>query len=355
MTRKKKNGTTKFEGTSSDARRTPRPSDVLKQLYKKNRDLSANETFLRLAGVVDCLKKGGGEIHPKDSETVWLILANICERAFFEDLKRVANFIESKNLYSRFGLCCRHALETCEENSRKKRKLECLLEACCKTSTSYLAVAENAGTTIQPNFFLDLYNFALKASAEIGKINSKILTSLETLQRNPSGNEPREDSGIHEEMMENDTSLLDTQPPNDIASMNVVPTHEDIFWSGATFLRPNILRQPYPDLETYKDVQFRLLHEDFMQPLRRGVSKLLNGQVGPKGIPEVRIYEDIRLKIARNSRLVPERETSWRLYSVKFKPLVKVNWSTSRRLIHGSLVCLWNGVNSFLVASVVNR
>jgi hypothetical protein len=155
-------------------------------------------------------------------------------------------------------------------------------------------------------------------------------------------------------------SELLIDPPDDVTKWNIVPSQRDILRSDEVFLRPNFVGRSYPDLETYVDVQFRLLAEDFVQPLRHGVAKLLSGKFQPRDVQELRIYENVTFKrgglVQDRRRVVPERESSWRIYTVNFKQLPRVNWITSRRLIHGSLVCLWDPTsNDLIVASVAHR
>jgi len=45
----------------------------------------------------------------------------------------------------------------------------------------------------------------------------------------------------------------------------------DIHSTEKPFLRENIVRGEYEDAEHYLDVQFRLLREDFIRPLRNGI------------------------------------------------------------------------------------
>lgn len=146
-------------------------------------------------------------------------------------------------------------------------------------------------------------------------------------------------------------------PPDDITNWCIVPSQREILRSEQIFLRPNFIGQTYPDLETYLDVHFRLLMEDFVRPLRQGMVKLLSGT---RDVQELRIYENVTFKrgglIQDRQRIVPERESSWRTYIVNFKTLARVNWTTSRRLVHGSLVCLWDRKsNELIVASVAHR
>lgn len=159
-------------------------------------------------------------------------------------------------------------------------------------------------------------------------------------------------------MSETHRSFID-EPPDDVTKWDIVPSQLDIFRSDQVFLRPNFVGRSYPDLETYLDVQFRLLMEDFIQPLRHGMKKLLSGKFH-QDIQELRIYGNVTFKrgglVQDRRRVVPERESSCRIYSVNFKALARVDFSRSRRLIHGSLVCLWDPEsNDLIVASVADR
>lgn len=70
----------------------------------------------------------------------------------------------------------------------------------------------------------------------------------------------------------------DEEPPQNFRHLSVVPTVEDLL-EGRPFLRPNIVRGKYRDMEHYLDVQFRLLREDCFGPLRDGISKSLRHPV----------------------------------------------------------------------------
>lgn len=66
----------------------------------------------------------------------------------------------------------------------------------------------------------------------------------------------------------------DEEPPENFRELSVVPTREDLL-VARPFVRPNIIRGKYRDVEHYLDVQFRLLREDCFGPLRDGISKSL--------------------------------------------------------------------------------
>lgn len=63
-------------------------------------------------------------------------------------------------------------------------------------------------------------------------------------------------------------------PPNDFTMLSIVPQLSDILFNNEQYLRKNIIKGSYDNVNHYLDVQFRLLREDFMLPLREGVSKL---------------------------------------------------------------------------------
>lgn len=61
------------------------------------------------------------------------------------------------------------------------------------------------------------------------------------------------------------------QPPEDFRVLSVIPTTRELLSEEQPFLRPNKTTGVYDDGTHYLDVQFRLLREDFVAPLRDGV------------------------------------------------------------------------------------
>ena len=119
------------------------------------------------------------------------------------------------------------------------------------------------------------------------------------------------------------------------------------------FLRRNKVDGSYHDAEHYLDVQFRLLREDFVRPLREGIAKLLEriGSARIGALQDIRVYKDVQL-------LYPVCTSNGLQYKVKFDNtnLRKVRWENSKRLIFGSLMCLSKDkFDSFVFATVANR
>ena len=145
----------------------------------------------------------------------------------------------------------------------------------------------------------------------------------------------------------------DLNPPDDFRDLSVIPTQEDILTGERPFLRRNKVDGSYHNAEHYLDVQFRLLREDFVRPLREGIAKLLEriGSAKIGALQDIRVYKDVQL-------LYPVCNSNGLQYKVKFDNtnLRKVRWENSKRLIFGSLMCLSKDkFDSFVFATVANR
>lgn len=113
------------------------------------------------------------------------------------------------------------------------------------------------------------------------------------------------------------------------------------------------MKGSYLDVEHYLDVQFRLLREDFLRPLRDGIQLLMtmpgNGTDGR--LQDVRVYNNVRI-------LHPVCTSSGVRYKVRFdvSEFRRVQWENSKRLTFGSLLCLSkDNFGSFVFASVAER
>ena len=145
----------------------------------------------------------------------------------------------------------------------------------------------------------------------------------------------------------------DANPPENFRWLPVVPNEEDILSGERPFLRKNKIDGSYHNPEHYLDVQIRLLREDFVRPLREGISRLLE-RVGSSKIDtnqDIRLYNDVRM-------LYPVCTSNGVRYRIKFDntKLRHVRWENSKRLIFGSLMCLSkDNFDSLVFATVANR
>ena len=153
----------------------------------------------------------------------------------------------------------------------------------------------------------------------------------------------------------------DAEPPQNFRALSIVPDATDLLCSKP-FLRKNITDGKFNDLEHYLDVQFRLLREDFVMPLRRGIRQLRKESDSlmptksadrPKRPKDISVYHKVTI-------LHPVFNDNGRLYRLKFdkshSSVKNVKWERSNRLKFGSLVCLSpDDFASVVFATVENR
>ena len=142
----------------------------------------------------------------------------------------------------------------------------------------------------------------------------------------------------------------DTPPPQHFTELQVLPLTEEM-QPGAKppFIRPNITCGSYKDWEHYLDVQFRLMREDFVAPLREGIAQC--EAAADEFISEVRVYKRVRVG---NPVCLPSGVG----FEIHFdvSRLQRVNWEHSKRLIFGSLLCLsCDHFQNILFATVAHR
>ncbi|XP_063429947.1 NFX1-type zinc finger-containing protein 1-like [Mytilus trossulus] len=145
------------------------------------------------------------------------------------------------------------------------------------------------------------------------------------------------------------------QPPQDFHEIPVFPEMHDIHVDIFPFLRKNKIFGGYENLQHYLDVQFRLLREDFIGPLRDGIQDYIAALKRPKekgnSPREIRVYTDVQLisTVCNSSGLC--RRVSFSCQGFK-----RIRWESSKRLLFGSLVCLsTDNFDTLYFATVGNR
>ena len=89
------------------------------------------------------------------------------------------------------------------------------------------------------------------------------------------------------------TETSEGDPPDDFRDISIFPTVDDLN-NPKPFLRRNIINGSFPNLETYLDIQFRLLREDFIKPLRDGIRECKAN--GDRVISrEVKVYHGVKV------------------------------------------------------------
>ncbi|XP_033097283.1 NFX1-type zinc finger-containing protein 1-like [Anneissia japonica] len=151
--------------------------------------------------------------------------------------------------------------------------------------------------------------------------------------------------------------IFDGPPPDDYRDIPILPTKDDLQSMEPPFLRPNKTKGSYSNHIHYLDVQFRLLREDFIGPLRDGIQTHLANVANPlprdqrKRNTDVRLYYDVQI----DHPVISENGV---YYRVKFSlsNLTRVKWQNTKRLIFGSLVCLsHDNFQTLLFGTVGNR
>ena len=167
---------------------------------------------------------------------------------------------------------------------------------------------------------------------------------------------------LKEEVIRRAKTARDSQaePPQNFREVSVIPDAADLLFSRP-FLRENVTDRKFKDLDHYLDVQFRLLREDFLMPLREGIKQLRkeSNSVEPcsasnaRRAKNVSAYYDVIV-------LRPVYSDKGKHYRIRFDQshytVRRVKWDRSKRLKYGSLVCLSSDdFNSFVLATVQNR
>ena len=158
---------------------------------------------------------------------------------------------------------------------------------------------------------------------------------------------------------QDDESAL--EPPEDFRKVSVIPQAADLNVHNKPFLRANIVGGSYIDLEHYLDVQFRLMREDFIIPLRQGIKELRRKDNNRgasidsdrKHSKDVSVYRNVTV-------LYPVCSGKGMVYRIRFDWLHRsvrhVKWEKSKQLKFGSLLCLSaDDFYNLVFATVENR
>lgn len=227
------------------------------------------------------------------------------------------------------------------EVSKKKLALQYLIYAVCQVTFQIFGEAEDEiEVLIRPNFFQNLHsNITKSADLQLIGFDMEITNMLMNAAL--------------------EMKWIGLKPQDAITDLNVIPNQKDLTSVDEVFLRPNLVGTVYPDRKSYLDTQFRLLREDFFNPLRQALSKELNPakEKTESSSSGIYIYEEVTfLKggLINAAPRMPERSSGWRFFKVQFKKQPGVDWKKSRRLIPGSLLFLSDGGSELLTATVAN-
>ncbi|XP_067656401.1 NFX1-type zinc finger-containing protein 1-like [Haliotis asinina] len=126
------------------------------------------------------------------------------------------------------------------------------------------------------------------------------------------------------------------KPPDNFRTLSVFPRGEDLNMRNIPFLRKNKQRGAYDDMDEYLDIQFRLLREDFIKPLRDGIQEYWDYQKDRSIRKNIKVYKGVTIKG------VVWSATEAILHTLSFDTteLKEIIWENSNRLINDTLVCI---------------
>ncbi|KAG1652739.1 NFX1-type zinc finger-containing protein 1 [Nymphon striatum] len=127
--------------------------------------------------------------------------------------------------------------------------------------------------------------------------------------------------------------------------IKILPQHSELIKNTAPSIQSNKVRSKYKDLEEYLDIQFRLLREDFMAPLREVISTCCK-EKNIKKLKENRIcrkliFENVVINsIERRQFYDSFYNIYWLDLSVHRKKFI--NFEHCKRFLTGDIVCIFN-------------
>ena len=147
------------------------------------------------------------------------------------------------------------------------------------------------------------------------------------------------------------TNRAGEKPPNDFREIPICPTNKEITTQERPFLRKNISKGRYENGEHYLDVQFRLLREDFLEPLREGIHELVQNVPRQQRKQLMKYYQGVR---------IVNKKFTWsgitHQVQIDVSRVDTNRWAQSKRLLFGSFLCLSkDNFETMLFATVSER
>ncbi|CAL4097301.1 unnamed protein product, partial [Meganyctiphanes norvegica] len=165
--------------------------------------------------------------------------------------------------------------------------------------------------------------------------------------------------------------MLKMEPPNDFHKVSVLPSVTDITSPERPFLRKNITNGQFRDAYQYLDIQFRLLHEDFIRPFRESINdiisdsrnrgeRLLGDFIVPKGNDEGPVIMKSNKQDVRFYKNVKFINPTFRGYKLYFNVQLDISKITDidnyKIIMYGNFVCFTcDKFKTFILGSIVDR
>lgn len=125
--------------------------------------------------------------------------------------------------------------------------------------------------------------------------------------------------------------------PKPIKDINIEPRENDLnVESGSIFVRENKIIGAYGSSGEYLDVQFRLLLEDFLRPLRFGVKTIRTK--GHQRVQISRLFRGAHMVLRNGETEMEVKKYGSILIPMVRNNLVDVDWDESKLFMNGSLL-----------------
>ncbi|KAL4098189.1 hypothetical protein QTP88_022837 [Uroleucon formosanum] len=328
--------------------------------YKRLEELCCKDAF-EIVFVMTNKVNGFMDLFKQNKEPDWIyLLMNVSAKICSTELQQNKYFLLSELMCNQFFEHLKtYILSTpTEKNIKRCNNMSTFYEHCLVVFQSITRLFPKTAEERLKEIIVSS-NIALngiKRYCNHIKINETIMIEMNDLLQKINETKLTEELKLKEKLViENIAQLM--PPPENFRELTVYPTAID-FEFGEPFLRPNISKGAYQNVEHYLDVQFRLLREDFIAPLREGIQfykDVINDQrhhQRRKKINNIRIYNDVEFE--KKGEFVHDKYG----YIVHFdkKNKLRINWEMAKRFMHGSLLLFSrNDFRTFFMGIVLER
>lgn len=311
--------------------------------------------------VINNRRNGFMDLFKQNKEPDWIFLllqisAKICSTEFNENkICLLTEFICNTFLehIKKFILS-----SPTEKNSNRCKNMNAFFENCLVVFQSITtlfpktAVERLKDVVISSNIALT----GIKSYCKHIKVDETIIDGMSELLQKLNDTVLTEELEIKENLTIDRCDQL-MSPPNDFRELTVYPTTDDLE-DERPFLRRNISKGAYQSVEHYLDVQFRLLREDFIAPLREGIQfykKMMIDQQQnqfKKKVNNIRVYRNVEFEL--KGEFVHDKCGC--LVNFDKKNKLKINWEMAKRFMYGSLLVFTvNEFQTFFLGVVLER
>lgn len=352
---------TKENSLKTDTNNDDKVNKTIKMFHFKRLEELCNKNPSEIVFVMSDKTNGFMDLFKQHKDPDWIFLlmkvsAKICSSEFYQNKISLLTSITCNHFFDQLKF---YILSTPTENNCYRCNnmngffddcfivFQCITTLFPKTAVERLkeiVVSSNIALTGIRNYCNNI------------KINESTIVNMNELLQKLSDTKLTDELKLKEKLVLDDIAQF-MPPPENFRELTVYPTAIDLEF-GQPFLRPNILKGTYQNIEHYLDVQFRLLREDFIAPLREGITlykdMINNTQTNQckKKINNVRIYHDVEFQ--KKGEFIHDKNG----YVIKFNKSnkLKINWEMTKRFMYGSLLLLTvNEFRTFYLGIVIER